>query len=235
MPSFLRKLLSQLGILPAQSAGQSNHNSISSTAPRQANAKANSPHSDPLTDQLAGNLAGTLPDQPPSDLPNDLQQEIRANRKFSLAEAIGRESAGFMKGESAIPRPLRATNAIRQFITAHLSDPTSALSTTLQSWATEDIRVSRHLDTPLVALSQILESILGEPTTFCEFARQVAIAHAHLTGDRPHFQALGARPHPEATRTHEDIQSELAALLTTLQKNIENYAKKSGPTTHSPL
>ncbi|MEN8447489.1 MAG: hypothetical protein ABG776_21015 [Cyanobacteria bacterium J06555_13] len=212
MPLFLRQLLIRLGFLPPQSTAHPNRRRIHSAPHRSADTTA----SRQATSDLGSDLSSSLP----HDLPNNLQREIRAERKFSLAEAIGRESAGFMKGESAIPRPLRATNAIKQFITAHLTDPTSALSTTLQSWATEDIRVSRHLDTPLVALSQIIESTLAEPTTFCEFARQVAIAQSKITGDRPYFQKLGEPPHREATVTHEYIQSELAILIKKLQNNL---------------
>ena len=122
-----------------------------------------------------------------------------------------------MKGESAIPRPLRAKNTINQFITEHLTNPSSALSTTLQTWTNNDIRIMSQLDTPLVALSQILESTLTEPTAFCEFARQVAIAQSQLTGDRPYFQTLKGKAHPEADYTHESIQGELSQLLKTLE------------------
>ena len=147
-----------------------------------------------------------------------IEQEIRAQRRFSLAEAIGREGGGFMKGESAIPRPLRAITAINRFIAAHLSDPNGALSTTLQSWAKEDIRVSRHLDAPLTALAQILESLLSEPTTFQEFFRQVAIAQSKLTGDRPYFQKAGQSPHPDAQYSYAIVQSQLRDLLQSLRK-----------------
>ncbi|MEM9945970.1 MAG: hypothetical protein AAF810_07885 [Cyanobacteria bacterium P01_D01_bin.36] len=144
---------------------------------------------------------------------SDLQQEIRQGRKFSIAEAIGREGGSFMKGESAVPRPVRAANTIKQFLDSQLVDPSSAFATTLFTWATADIRLSRQLDTPLVALTQILESLLSEPTTFHEFSRQVAIAHANLTGERPHFQSLGQPPHPDADYTHESIQAQLSALI----------------------
>ncbi|MEL6779396.1 MAG: hypothetical protein AAFO06_19300 [Cyanobacteria bacterium J06597_16] len=148
---------------------------------------------------------------------NDLEREIRLGRKFSMAEALGREGGSFMKGESTIPRPLRAKHTINQFITQHLRDPSSALSTTLQTWTNNDIRVSKQLDTPLIALAQILESLLGEAVTFSEFSRQVAIAQSHITGDRPYFQAPGSEPHPNADYTHHTIQTELLELLATLE------------------
>ncbi len=147
---------------------------------------------------------------PVSPLTDALQAEIRAQRKFSLAEAIGREGGSFMKGESLVPRPLRATTTLNQFIVAHLKDPTGALSTTLQAWAKDDIRLTRQLDTPLVALTQLTENLLDEPIIFAEFARQVAIAHSQLTGERAIFaQEI----------THDPIRDELLSLLAQLQKS----------------
>ena len=150
----------------------------------------------------------------------DLTREIRAQRKFTLAEAIGREGGNFMKDASAIPRPLRATAEINQFITTHFPDPSAPISTILQSWTKEDIRVSRHLDAPLIALSQIIESLLNEPTTFQEFFRQIAIAQSHLTGDRPHFQQPNQPPHPGAIYSHKSIRQQLAKLLEKVQQEL---------------
>ncbi len=161
----------------------------------------------------------TLPESPPSapDSQKEIQREIRAGRQFSIAEAIAREGGSFMKGESTIPRPLRAIAEIKQFLGTHLNEPAGALCTTLHSWASGDIRLSRQLDTPLIALAQIITSILAEPTTFEEFARQVAIAHSQITGDRPQFQQPGQPPDPAAAHTHQSIQTELSALLQQLQ------------------
>ena len=153
-----------------------------------------------------------------NSLPKNLEQEVRTGRKFSLAEAIGREGSDFMKGESAIPRPLKAIVTINRFITTHLLDANGALSTTLQSWAQEDIRVSRHLDDPLTALTQIVEGLINEPATFQEFFRQVAIAQSKLTGDRPYFQKVGHSPHPAAQYSHASVKSQLSTLLQLLSK-----------------
>ncbi len=194
MPPFLQKILSYLGI----------------NAPTQTNRPQPAPSPATLT-------------TPPADTAADLlQREIRAQRKFSLAEAIGREGGSFMKGESTIPRPLRAIAAINQFIITHISDPAGPLSTTLQTWAKDDIRVSRQLDTPLIALDQIIESLLTAPTTLAEFARQVAIAHSQLTGDRPYFQQLGQPPHPATPYSHAAIRQRLSQLQAILQPSDHN-------------
>ena len=150
----------------------------------------------------------------------ELTREIRSQRKFTLAEAISRESGSFMKGESAIPRPLRAATEISQFITARASQ-NSPVSTTLQHWAKEDIRVARHLDSPLIALSQIIQSILEEPITFQEFFRQIAIAQSQISGDRPYFQQPGQPPHPNAAYCHQSVKQQLLDLQHKLQQELE--------------
>ncbi|MEM9088501.1 MAG: hypothetical protein AAGC93_07125 [Cyanobacteria bacterium P01_F01_bin.53] len=213
MPPFLKELFTDLlaffvrFLNPPKQPKKPSSSSPPSSLPSSTDFSATTTH----TNSVANPLSAT--DQQAAQL----QKEIRDGRKFTLAEAIGREGGSFMKGESAIPRPLRAKNTINQFITEHLTNPSSALSTTLQTWTNNDIRIMSQLDTPLVALSQILESTLTEPTAFCEFARQVAIAQSQLTGDRPYFQTLNGKAHPEADYTHESIQGELSQLLKTLE------------------
>ena len=149
-----------------------------------------------------------------------IEREIRAQRTFTLAEAIGREGSSFMKGESAIPRPLKAIAQINHFITDNLPNPASPLSEVLKHWAKEDIRVSRYLDAPLTALAQIIQSLLNEPSTFQEFFRQVAIAQSQLTGERPHFQRPNHPPHPDAVYSHASVQHQLSNLLLKLQQEL---------------
>ncbi|MFK8184677.1 MAG: hypothetical protein AB8B99_15005 [Phormidesmis sp.] len=141
-----------------------------------------------------------------------VEAEIRASRKFSLADAIGKEGGSFLRSGSTIPRPLQAANIITHFIQSHTSEPTGPFSTTLQLWSCQDIRLSRQLDKPLSALAEIIASLLDESTTFYEFARQIAIAHSNLTGDRPYFQAPNQPPHPDADYTHDAIRAELIRL-----------------------
>ena len=155
--------------------------------------------------------------------------DIRATRKFSLADAIGKEAGSFLKSNAAIPRPIRAANILNHFIHTHTSESTGALSTTLQLWSRQDIRVSRQLDTPLNALDEIISSLLCEPTTFYEFARQVAIAHSQITGERPYFQSPNQPPNPKADYTYETIRTELKHL----QKQL-HYALSSESSPNQP-
>lgn len=150
-------------------------------------------------------------------LPSDLQRDIRAGRKFSLSEAIGREGGSFLKGSQAmVPRPLRALAAINRFIERHLDDTNGALQLCLKRWIKTDVRVGKYLDEPLLALRAMVIDIVQQPQVLYEFARQVAVEWGQMNGERPHFQKPGAEPHPEAVYSHQQIQEMLAVLLNRL-------------------
>ncbi|MEM6450262.1 MAG: hypothetical protein AAF703_08115 [Cyanobacteria bacterium P01_D01_bin.105] len=173
---------------------------------------------EPVTGDMPSDMALEIKGQAlDADIAADIEADIRATRKFSLADAIGKEGGGFLRSGSTIPRPLQATNVIDHFIQTHTREPTSALATTLQQWSHHDIRLSQRLDAPLSALAALVDALLTEPTTFYEFARQIAIAHGQLTGERPHFQQPNHPPHPDADYTHDSIRTELTHLQCQLQ------------------
>ncbi|MEO0395540.1 MAG: hypothetical protein AAF243_06065 [Cyanobacteria bacterium P01_A01_bin.137] len=153
---------------------------------------------------------------PPSEdlLPPDLQRQIRAERKFSLGEAIGREGGSFLKGSQAmVPRPLRALAAINGFIDQCLNDRDGALQLCLKRWVKTDAQVGKYLDEPLVALRVIVLTIIEQPQILYEFSRQVAVEWGHMTGERPYFQQPQTEAHPDATYSHERVQQILTELL----------------------
>ena len=58
----------------------------------------------------------------------DLEREIRAERKFSLAEAIGRMAGpGMMTGLSPVSRKQQAEAAIQEYLGHHLPDTAGVL------------------------------------------------------------------------------------------------------------
>ncbi|MEO0539390.1 MAG: hypothetical protein AAFZ80_00845 [Cyanobacteria bacterium P01_A01_bin.105] len=141
-----------------------------------------------------------------------MTREPPDGRRFELADAIAREGASFLKGDDAIPRPLRAMAQVNEFIAGHLHDPGGALKVALQNWVRHDLRISQHLDQPLDAMRLILTDLTTRPQTFYEFARQVNMTWGQLTGEVPHFQKPGQPPHPEAEYPHDRIQSVLVHL-----------------------
>ena len=156
--------------------------------------------------------------QKDKDQNREIQQEILAGRKFSLAEVIGREGGDFLKGESPVPKLLQATTAINGFISQNLADSSGALQAVLQNWVKQDeARVSHHLDSPLVALQEIIESILDNQQLLYELVRQVDFKWGQIYDERPYFQQPGQSAHSEDEYTHQSVHQKLIELLNLLK------------------
>ncbi len=139
-----------------------------------------------------------------------IQREILAGRKFSLAEAIGREGGDFLKGESPVPKLVQATTEINTFIAINLQDSSGALQAVLQTWiSTDEAEVSKNLDSPLQALKQMLDKILDNSELLYELVRQVDFQWGKMYDERPYFQSPGQPPHPDDEYTHESVEEKL--------------------------
>lgn len=146
-----------------------------------------------------------------------IQREILAGRKFSLAEAIGREGGDFLKGESPVPKLVQATTEINTFIAINLQDSSGALQAVLQTWiSTDEAGVSKNLDSPLTALKQMLDNIIDNSELLYELVRQVDFQWGKMYDERPYFQSPGQPPHPDDEYTHESVEEKLKSLLTKL-------------------
>ena len=156
-----------------------------------------------------------VPDKNDQDRDRDLaiQREILSGRKFSLAEAIGREGGSFLKGDSPVPKQLQAIAEINRFIKQNLSDPPGALVAVLSTWVKTDIRVAAHLNSPLRALAEILDSLIDNQSLLYEFVRQVDFQWGQIYDERPYFQQPGQNPHPNDEYTHESVRLQLIELL----------------------
>ena len=148
-----------------------------------------------------------------------IQREILAGRKFSLAEAIGREGGDFLKGESPVPKLVQATTEIKTFIAINLQDSSGALQAVLQTWiSTDEAGVSRNLDSPLQALKQMLDKIVDNSELLYELVRQVDFEWGKMYDERPYFQSPGQTPHPDDEYTHESVEEKLKSLRNKLDK-----------------
>ncbi len=148
-----------------------------------------------------------------------IQMEILAGRKFSLAEAIGREGGDFLKGESPVPKLLQATTEINTFIATNLQDSSGALQAILQTWVTEDeAGVSQYLNSPLQALTQLLNKILNNSELLYELVKEVDFKWGQMYDERPYFQSPGQTPHPNDEYTHDSVEEKLRSLLNKLDK-----------------
>ncbi|NCO75632.1 MAG: hypothetical protein GW795_08125 [Cyanobacteria bacterium] len=150
----------------------------------------------------------------------DLQTDIIEHRKFSLAELIGREGGNFLKGESPVPKILQLKTEIIFFINNNLQDLSGALQAVLQDYVNnEDDKISRYQDTPLKALSLMIEEVINNDNFFYEFVKEVDLKSGQMTGDRPYFQKPGQPPHPNDEYSHKSVKIQLINLLKIINKN----------------
>lgn len=152
-------------------------------------------------------------DDESSDRDLAIQREILSGRKFSLAEAIGREGGSFLKGDSPVPKQLQAIAQINSFIKKNLPDPSGALVFVLSTWVKTDLRVAENLDSPLIALQEILCSLIDNQNLLYEFVRQVDFKWGQLYDERPYFQKPGQAAHPNDEYTHDSVRLQLIELL----------------------
>ena len=150
----------------------------------------------------------------------NIQRDILSGRKFSLAEAIGKEGGSFLKGESPVPQLVQALTQINMFIDQNLLDLSGALQAVLYNWVKADSRVSQYLSSPLTALSEILSNLLENQNLFYEFVRQVDYKWGQMYQERPYFQQPGQPPHPDDEYTHESVRLTLMELLNAVNSLI---------------
>ena len=161
-----------------------------------------------------------------------LQQDILDSRPYSLAEAIGREGGTFLKGESTVPKLVQVITKINTFIDRNLNDPAASLQAILHQWVKGDPRVSKYKETPLVALDEILQSLIDNPNLLYELVRQVDIKWGQMYDERPYFQQPGEAPHPNDEYTHESVRQDILDLQAKLQQQLEAELEERS---HRPL
>ncbi|BAC91287.1 hypothetical protein [Gloeobacter violaceus] len=149
-----------------------------------------------------------------NDKNREIEKEILQGQKSSLAAAIAREGGSFFKGESIVPKLVQATIEINLFIDAHVCDSSGALKAALLNLVEmEKTQVSRHMGSPLTALQEMLEAIIGNQQLLYDLVRQVDIKWGQIYGERPHFQQPGHAPHLDDEYTHESVRKQLLDLL----------------------
>jgi hypothetical protein len=158
-------------------------------------------------------------DDPPksrSEADVEVQQETLRDRKFSLAEAIGRLAGpGVMKGGSPVSRQRQAEAAIENHLRAHL-DATGCLSgVLLRQVKTSELLLS-NFDRPLIVLAACVQRVLDSEYLLQELVRQVDAEWGRVHGEAPHFERAGHPAHPDDPYTVESVRTALSGLLETI-------------------
>lgn len=150
---------------------------------------------------------------------SDLQREIRAGRKFTLSEAIGRMAGSdLMKGASPVTLKRQAELEMKHYLDRNLSDVEGALAVVLLRRVTEGrILVDMGYEQPLVAMGQTVDRLLASENYMKGFVREIDLEWGRANIERPHFERDGHDPHPDDPYTFDSVSAKLSALRQTLQ------------------
>jgi hypothetical protein len=150
-----------------------------------------------------------------------LEREIRAERKFTLSEAIGRMAGpGAMKGASPVTRKQQAAAEIQECLDRHLPDDAGgggALGCVLLRQVTESERLLAGLDEPpLAVLAGCVRQLLGSECRLKELVREADVEWARTFDERPRFERDGCAPAPDDPYTLESVRAALKNLVESL-------------------
>jgi hypothetical protein len=149
-----------------------------------------------------------------SDADAELEREIRNERKFTLAEAIGRMAGpGAMKGESPIPRMQQAGAEIEIWLTRHLADAAGALHVVLLRGVKESELLLNNMNQPLTVLASYCQRILDSEHLLEELVRHADVEWGRVFSERPYFEKAGSPAHADDPYTFESVRKTLSGLL----------------------
>jgi hypothetical protein len=152
-------------------------------------------------------------DSPRSKADAELEREILKERKFTLAEAIGRLAGpGAMKGASPIPRMQQAEIEIESWLRRHLADAGGTLQGVLYRQVKGSELLLNNFDQPLVVLAGYCQRILDSDYLLEELVRDADVEWGRVMGERPYFEREGS-PHPDDPYTVESVRNALTELL----------------------
>jgi hypothetical protein len=149
-----------------------------------------------------------------SEADAELEREIRKERKFTLAEAIGRMAGpGAMKGVSPVTRMQQAAVEIENWLRHHMSAGNSELQVVLLRRIKGSEILLNNFDQPLVVLAAFCRQVLDSDYLLKEFVREADVEWGRVQGERPYFDREGSPPDPNDPYTSESVRKTLAGLI----------------------
>ena len=144
-----------------------------------------------------------------TDADADLQREVRAERKFTLAEAIGRMAGpGMMKGASPVSGIQQAVAEIELYLSRHAS----GVPWVFLSHVKESEVLLRGFEQPLAVLADCVQKVLNSEYLLKELVREADVEWGREFGERPYFERDGCPPHPDDPYTLESVRTALTRL-----------------------
>lgn len=155
------------------------------------------------------------PPDPSHDSDAQLEREIRAERKFTLAEAIGRLAGpGAMKGASPTTGRQQAAAEIQHYLRQHVADHT--LSNVLLRHVTESDSLLNDLDHPLAVLCGYVRQVLSSDYRLKELVREADVEWGRVFDERPTFEKEGCAPAADDPYTLDSVRATLGQLANEL-------------------
>ncbi|PKL18006.1 MAG: hypothetical protein CVV49_08000 [Spirochaetae bacterium HGW-Spirochaetae-5] len=150
-----------------------------------------------------------------------IRRDILSDRKFSIAEAIGREGGNFIKGHNPMPRLDQVVSFITVFIADNINDPSRVLMTVLQAHIKNDrIKIAENIETPLQYLHNLIKAYVDNPHQLYELTREADFRWGQINEEKPHFQKPGEAAHPDDEYTHENVKKMLSDLLVKIEAGL---------------
>ena len=146
-------------------------------------------------------------------LAEQTEKKIRQQRKFSLAEAIGREAAGALSGASPVARALQVRLEIEHILEVRLSDPYGSLTQTILAQLELDPPLlAKYFDRPAGALAEYLTTVLGSESLFNNLVREADARWGRDYQERPFFENGENPPDPRDPYTRQSVRVQLEEL-----------------------
>ena len=162
---------------------------------------------------MTNNVSDEQP-KSPSEADTELERQIRAERKFSLSEAIGRMAGpGAMKGVSPVDRKQQAVAEIQEYVSRHLTDAAGVLSGVLLRQVKESELLMKGYEQPLVVLAGYVRLVLGSEYALKELVRAADVEWAQVFGERPRLDIDGCPPAADDPYTLESVRTALGHLV----------------------
>ena len=163
-----------------------------------------------------------------SEADAEIEREIRRERKFSLAEAIGRMAGpGALKGVSPVAQLQQAEAEIKNWLRIHLTDPAGGLELALNRSVKESELLAKNFEQPLRVLEDYCQKILDSSFLLEELVRQADVEWGQLFDRRPYFETDGAPAHPDDPYTIESVRRKLSDLIEQLKRVEKDNHKDS--------
>lgn len=151
----------------------------------------------------------------------EIEREILRDRKFSLADAVGRLGGGdLLKGDSPVPRKRQAEFEIERYLERNLIDGQGALRRVLLGRVrNSELFLRNGYDQPLETLAGVADQLLGSNLLLEAFVTEVDREWGRLYLERPHLEKPGEPPHPDDPYTFASVRQKLQDLVSRLRSS----------------